>query len=61
MQPSRNCAIQINGRIAIFYSREDLAGLVGEPVDGVTGYTPASATELMTDIILYVTHKSHPH
>ena len=45
--------IQINGRTAIIYSREDLsAGLVGEPVDGITGYTPASATELMTDIIL---------
>jgi hypothetical protein len=45
--------IKIGGRLAIIFSREDLsAGLVGEQVDGITGYTPASATELMTDIIL---------
>jgi len=48
--------INIGGRLAIVFSREDLsAGLVGEPVDGITGYTPASATELMTDIILAAT------
>ena len=46
--------ITIAGRVAIIFSREDLsAGLVGEPVDGITGYSPASATELMTDILLY--------
>jgi len=46
--------IKIGGRLAVIYSREDLsAGLVGEPVDGVTGYSPASATELMTNVILY--------
>jgi len=45
--------IRINGRLAVIYSREDLsAGLVGEPMDGITGYTPATATELMTDVIL---------
>ncbi len=45
--------IKIGGRLAIIYSREDLsAGLVGEPVDGIMGYSPASATELMTHIIL---------
>jgi hypothetical protein len=41
-------------RIAVFYSREDLsAGIVGEPVDGINGYTPQSATELMRNITLY--------
>ena len=51
--------IKIGGRVAIIYSREDLsAGLVGEPVDGITGYSPASATELMTAIILYAKGKS---
>ena len=39
--------------LAVIFSREDLsAGLVGEPVDGITGYSPASATELMTNILL---------
>ena len=43
-----------NGRVAVFYSREDLsAGLVGEPVDGIIGYTPATATAIMRNILLY--------
>jgi hypothetical protein len=46
--------VEINGRNAVFFSREDLtAGLVGEPVDGVYGYAPASATRLMSDILRY--------
>ena len=46
--------ITINGRIAVFFSREDLsAGLVGEPVDGIAGYSPATASELMTNLLLY--------
>jgi hypothetical protein len=45
--------IKIGGRLAVIYSREDLsAGLVGEPVDGIKGYAPATASQLMTDIIL---------
>ena len=41
------------GRIGVFYSAEDLSvGLVGHPVDGITGYTPSTATELMLNIIL---------
>ena len=33
--------INVKGRVAVFYSREDLsAGMVGQPVDGITGYTP---------------------
>ena len=49
----RLSGIKIGGRLAIIFSREDLsAGLVGEPVDGITGYTPATATDLMTDVIL---------
>jgi hypothetical protein len=43
-----------NGRVAVFYSREDLsAGLVGQPVDGIIGYTPATATAIMRNILLY--------
>ncbi len=40
-------------RLAIIYSREDLsAGLTGAPVDGVVGYEPDTATDLMRRIIL---------
>jgi hypothetical protein len=46
--------IEINGRLAIFFSREDLsAGMVGEQVDGINGYDPASATALMRNLVLY--------
>jgi hypothetical protein len=42
------------GRLGIFYSREDLsAGLVGQPVDGIYGYEPATATRLMRAMLLY--------
>jgi len=41
-------------RIAIFFSAEDLStGLGGMPVDGINGYTPASATLLMQKMLLY--------
>jgi hypothetical protein len=34
-------------------SREDLsAGLVGEQIDGIVGYTPDTATDIMRNIIL---------
>jgi hypothetical protein len=47
-------AIELNGRAAVIFSREDLsAGLVGQAVDGITGYTPQTATELMARIILH--------
>jgi hypothetical protein len=46
--------IEQAGRMAIIYSREDLsAGLVGESMDGILGYTPNTATALMTRIVLY--------
>ncbi|HEV2296429.1 MAG TPA: DUF4159 domain-containing protein [Tepidisphaeraceae bacterium] len=46
--------IEKDGRIVCFYSREDLsAGLVGQPVDGIIGYDPRTATEIMSKIILY--------
>ena len=47
-------AIRINGRYAVYYSRYDLsAGLVGEPVDGIVGYEPDSATQIMSGVILH--------
>ncbi|HET6247482.1 MAG TPA: DUF4159 domain-containing protein [Tepidisphaeraceae bacterium] len=41
-------------RVGVFYSREDLTGgLVGEAVDGIVGYDPQSAIQLMRSMILY--------
>ncbi len=43
----------IAGRAAVYYSSDDLStGLVGQPVDGIIGYTPESATALMRGILL---------
>jgi len=54
LKTPRLFGIERNGRIAVFYSREDLtAGMVGEPVDGIAGYSPESATALMRNIVLY--------
>ncbi len=44
--------ITVNGRLGVIYSREDLSvGLVGQAVDGIIGYSPATATHLMTRIL----------
>ena len=46
--------IERDGKVVVFYSREDLSGgLVGAPVDGIVGYTPATATDIMQRIVLY--------
>lgn len=45
-------AMKINGRQAVIYSREDLSGgLVGQQVDGILGYTPEAATEIVRSIL----------
>ncbi len=50
--------ITVNGRLAVIYSREDLSvGLVGQDVDGIIGYTPATATKLMTRILRFAAGK----
>jgi hypothetical protein len=47
-------SITLGNRAAVFVSREDLStGIVGHPVDGVIGYDPRSATEIMTRLVLY--------
>lgn len=54
MKLPRLYGIMRGDRIGIFYSREDLsAGMVGQPVDGIAGYSPESATDLMRNIALY--------
>jgi len=55
LRSPRICGIKQNGRFVCYFSREDLsAGLVGQPVDGILGYEPTTATEIMRDIILSV-------
>ena len=50
--------IIVGKRLAVIYSREDLsAGLVGQPVDGIYGYDPQSATDFMRAIILFTLGK----
>jgi len=44
--------IDVGGRTAVFYSAEDLsAGLVGMPIDGIVGYEPPTATDLMSRLL----------
>lgn len=51
----------VNGRLAVIYSREDLsAGLVGQQVDGIVGYTPESASNLMARIIAHAADLKAP-
>ena len=46
--------VNINGRAAVFYSPLDLAaGLVGQPIDGIAGYDPDTAKNIMSGIIAY--------
>lgn len=45
--------ISFRGKWAVIYSAEDLStGLVGQPVDGIHGYAPATATEIVRRIVL---------
>jgi len=46
--------ITLNGRLAVIYSREDLSvGMVGQEIDGIYGYSPATATKLMMRILSF--------
>jgi hypothetical protein len=43
---------KVGDKVALFYSPDDLStGLVGQEVDGVVGYTPEVATEMMEKVI----------
>jgi hypothetical protein len=43
-----------DGRLGVFYSREDLtAGLVGQQVDGIVGYAPDTAVQIMANLIQF--------
>ncbi|MDB5333243.1 MAG: Prenyltransferase and squalene oxidase repeat protein [Phycisphaerales bacterium] len=46
-------AITVGGRVGVYYSREDITGgLVGQAVDGVLGYEPKTASQLMTNMVM---------
>ncbi|MFI5381192.1 MAG: DUF4159 domain-containing protein [Tepidisphaerales bacterium] len=50
----RLLGIEDQGRAAVIFSREDLsAGLVGQEVDGICGYAPASATAIVRHVLSY--------
>lgn len=45
---------EVGGRVRVLFSAEDLsAGMTGQPVDGVHGYDPKSATDIMERVLLY--------
>ncbi len=47
-------AVTVGNRAAVIYSREDMSGgIVGNEIDGVLGYSPKTATELMRNVLLY--------
>jgi hypothetical protein len=47
--------VEVGGRIAVLLSNEDLAvGLVGQPVDGIIGYDPASAVHVVENLLVYL-------
>jgi hypothetical protein len=51
----RLMAIEREGKLIVVYSREDLsAGLVGVSADGIAGYTPQSAADIMSRMLLYL-------
>jgi hypothetical protein len=55
LKSPRLCGIMQNGRVVAYYSREDLsAGIVGEEIDGIYGYSPATATAILRNIVLSV-------
>lgn len=48
--------IEVHDRLAVFFSAEDIStGLVGQSIDGVYGYDPKSATDLMRSILTFTT------
>jgi hypothetical protein len=50
--------LKIKDRIAVIYSPEDLSvGLVGQPIDGINGYEPKTASALMANALLFADKK----
>ena len=61
LKEPRVCGIQIGNRIGVYYSREDIsAALVGQPVDGINGYSPQTGTAIMRNILLATLPENTP-
>lgn len=61
MKTGRLRGIDVKGRPAVYFSAEDLStALMGHPVDGVTGYTPQSAMQILKHIVLLSLPKPAP-
>jgi hypothetical protein len=46
--------IQEDGKVKVLFSPLDIAvGLVGQPIDGINGYQPESAMQLMMNMLIY--------
>jgi hypothetical protein len=46
-------AMKVDDRLAVIYSPEDLSvGLVGQPIDGIVGYEPKTASALMANALM---------
>jgi hypothetical protein len=53
--------IELDKRLAVLFSKEDLStGLVGQSVDGVIGYEPQTATQIVANVILHATGEGNP-
>ncbi len=53
--------IEVNNRLAVIYSPEDLSvGMVGMSIDGIYGYDATSATKVMESIIMYAAKGAAP-
>jgi hypothetical protein len=53
--------LKFRGKWAVVFSAEDLStGLVGQQVDGINGFTPACATELMRRLVLNLSPATGP-
>ena len=47
-------SLEVGHRWAVLFSSDDIsAGLVGQEVDGIRGYTPESATDIMEHVLEY--------
>ena len=47
--------MKLKDRLAVIYSPEDLSvGLVGQPIDGIVGYEPKTASALMANALMIV-------
>jgi hypothetical protein len=50
--------LDVAGRTAVFFSPDDLSvGLVGNSVDGIAGYEPGTATEIMGHLVQFAMKK----